>query len=185
MPYMLYVLGCLRRSTASKWREVIPSIQPWWGGAWCAESSSGLSNTKKDMDLPKMAGEDLGRQQMNWSISPMTKCWKSWDCSAQKSEGLEEIIQYLKWWCKNWASLSSVASSDSTRGNGYNRKHRSFLLNIRRNSFTMQVTEHWNTLPRGWWCLLLEAIQKLPRHGPGHFALSAPAWVGEVGLDDL
>lgn len=136
MPYMLYVLGCLRRNTASKWREVIPSIQPWWGGAWCAESSSGLSNTKKDMDLPKMAGEDLGRQQMNWSISLMTECWKSWDCSAQKSEGLEEIIQYLKWWCKNWPSLSSVASNDSTRGNGYIRKHRSFLLNIQRNSFT-------------------------------------------------
>ena len=37
--------------------------------------------------------------------------------------------------------------SNRTKDNGHNPKHRKFHLNMRKNFFTMKVTEHWNRLP--------------------------------------
>ena len=41
------------------------------------------------------------------------------------------------------ASLFSVVRGDRTRGNGHKLQHR----NVRKNFFTVRVTEHWNRLP--------------------------------------
>jgi len=46
------------------------------------------------------------------------------------------------------AGLFSVMCSNRTRGSGHKLEHRKFYLNLRKNFFTLRVTEHWNKLPR-------------------------------------
>jgi len=41
-----------------------------------------------------------------------------------------------------------VVPSDRTRGNRHKLKHRKFQLNMRKNFFTLRMTEPWNRLPR-------------------------------------
>jgi len=57
--------------------------------------------------------------------------------------------KYLKGRCQeDGARLFPVVPSDRTRSNGHKLKQRKFLLNTRKNFFTLRVTEPWTRFPR-------------------------------------
>ena len=72
--------------------------------------------------------------------------------SLEKSRLREDFIsasKYLKGGSQvSGARLLPVVSRDRTRGNKQKLEHSKFEANMRRNFFTVRVTEHWNRLPR-------------------------------------
>jgi len=63
---------------------------------------------------------------------------------------LLNAYKYLKGRCQeDEARLFSVVPSNRTRGNRHKLVHRKIQLNMRKNFFTLRVTEHWNRQHRG------------------------------------
>ncbi|KAK4831278.1 hypothetical protein QYF61_016748 [Mycteria americana] len=148
------ILGCIKRSVASRLREVTVSlysvlVRPQlkhyvqlWG-----------PQHKKDMDLLKQVQRRAMKMIKGLEhLSYEDRLRELGLLSLEKRRLQGDLIagfQYLKGpYRKDGEGLLIRECSDRTMGNGFKLKECSFRLDIRKKLFTVRVARHWNRLPR-------------------------------------
>lgn len=68
-----------------------------------------------------------------------------------------------------------LVSGAQWQAKGNEHKQKNGNLNMKKNFFILQLTEHWNRLLQ-WGCVISGDIQNLPRHGPEKSAVAEPGF---------
>ncbi|KAK4827175.1 hypothetical protein QYF61_015137 [Mycteria americana] len=147
-----HILGCIKRSVASRLREVILPLhsalmRPYL--EYCMQLWD--PQYKKYMDLVKWVPRNATKMVRGLELlSYEGKLRVGVVLGKRRLQGdIIAVFHYLKEaYKKDGGRLFTKDCSDRTRGSGFKLKEDRFRLDIRKKFFMMRVVRHWNRMPR-------------------------------------